>query len=146
MDAATFPVAVRASFDRRAAAMRWADKQFPENAHLVNNARIDVLVREALANDDERNGEDAHVLMPSNDAAVPVGPDADLAAVLRAAAPTYAACDYGDGHSGPVAGLLPLAAPPQIVVLALCEDCLVLLATAYPQAHFIFNNTEGTDR
>ncbi len=137
MNGATLTAAT-ASLDRLGAAMAWAERQFPENAHLVNNARISDVVREALDSAEERNGEDAHFLLPSADAVVAVAPDADVVGVLRAAAPTYAACDYHDGDSGPVAGLLPVTAPPQIVVLALCDDCLVLLATVYAHARFVF--------
>jgi hypothetical protein len=143
MDTATY-IATTASLDRHAAAQAWAERQWPENDHLVNNARLDELVRAAVSGAHERNAEDAHLIVPSADVVVPVGPDTDLVGALRRYAPDYAVCDHCDGVSGPVAGLLPLTAPPQIVALALCEDCLVLLATVYPAATFVFLTPERT--
>jgi len=143
MDTATL-IAGTASMDRLLAAMAWAERQFPTNDDLMNNARICQVVRAALRSDEDRNAEDAHVIFPSTGAAVPVAPDTDLVDVLRASAPTYGVCDYGDGPSGPIAGLVCAVAPPQIVALALCQDDLVMLATVYPRAHFVFQNPEGT--
>jgi hypothetical protein len=138
MDTATFTAAT-ASMDQWSAAVDWAARQWPENGHLTDNARINKVVR--LAPDTvARNGEDAHLLYPSTAAAVPVAPGTDLVGLLRAHAPMYAPCDYCDGASGPVAGLVPVVAPPQIVVLALCVDCLVVLTAVYPTARFILTS------
>ncbi|MDQ1664467.1 MAG: hypothetical protein QOH75_498 [Actinomycetota bacterium] len=140
-------LATTASLDRTLAAIAWAERQFKTNAHCINNARVEAVVLHTLQvtagpdHDGEpgRSREDSHLLLPSTGQAVPVAPDADLVGLLRTAAPTRAACDYCQTADVPVAGLLPVATPPQIVALVLCGDCLVVLGTAYPLAHFVFH-------
>jgi hypothetical protein len=145
MDEAMF-LSATASVDRTLAAIAWAEHRFPSNHDLVNNARIEEVILQTLRRtagpdgDGEpgRNGEDAHLLLPSTGLAVPLAPDADVVGAIRTAAPTCAACDYCGTPEAPVAGLLPVVAPPQIVVLALCGNCIVVLASAFPHAEFVF--------
>lgn len=147
---AEFLTPLRASFDQQEAARAWAERQFPENAHLIDNARIEQVVLDVLDRTAaDRAGDGAHVLVPAADWAVPVAPDADVATAIRAAAPRTAPCDWHGGDWAAPAALLPVVAPPQIVVLALCARCTAFLDATYPSARFIFpdatpNSPEGT--
>ncbi len=134
-----FPTALRAEVDQHQAAIPWARGLFPENAYVINNARVEEVVLDALGvTAAERGGGGSHVLVPSTGRAWTVGPDDDLLRALRAAAPRQSPCDYHGGEwSAPVA-LLPVVAPPHVVLLALCGRCIGLLDLNYPSARFVF--------
>lgn len=147
---ADFLVPLRASFDQQEAARAWARQQFPENAHLIDNARVEQVVLDVLGQTaSDRAGDGAHVLVPAAEWAVGVGPTADVAAAVRAAAPRQSPCDYHGGDWAAPAALLPVVAPPHIVVLALCARCTAFLDNTYPSVRFIFldatpDTPEGT--
>jgi hypothetical protein len=143
-------LATTASLDRHAAAQAWADRQFSENEYATNNSRIEKLILETLASTD-RDPENANLILPCADMVLPLAPDADVVSAVQATAPEYAVCDYHGGEAGPVAGLLPVVAPPQIIAVALCGHCLGVLDAAYPNATFVFldaipDSPEGTDQ
>lgn len=139
-----FTAGVRASFDQHAAAARWVAGLYPANASLLNEGGISDLVREALAGGSDpypftdRGAEDAHVLVRASGRVVVVGPGTDVEAATRAAALPLARCDYCDGDLAPVASLLPVPAPPQLVALSLCTFCTSRMADAYPDARLFF--------
>jgi len=139
-----FTVGVRASFDQHAAAAAWVAALYPDNAWLLVEDGISDLVREALAGGPDpypfavRDCEDAHVLVRASGRVVVVGPGTDVEAATRAAALPLARCDYCGGDVAPVASLLPVPAPPQLVVLSLCTFCASRVADTYPDARLFF--------
>lgn len=151
-----FTAGVRASFDQHAAAARWVAELYPDNAWLREDNVISDLVLKALAggldnacpftdSDHEvaypftdRGPEDAHVLLLASGRMVVVGPGTDVEAATRAAADRVARCDYCGGDVAPVASLLPVPAPPQLVALSLCTFCTSRMADAYPDARLFF--------
>lgn len=142
-----FTVAVRSSFDRHATAARWVESLYPENAWLINDQRVDLVVRGVLRDGSEpyaggRDPENANILVAATGAVVLLTPDTDVDAAVRAAAGAasraVARCDYCGALAVPTAGLLPVVAPPQIVVLALCTGCVAHLDAAFPDCNFLF--------
>ena len=128
----------RAIADQREAAMRWARSLFPANAWLNDNARITEVVLVTLADTfAERADGHSHLLIAATGGAVPLAPDDDVQDRIRAAGPHHAPCDYCEAGPAPLAGLLPVAAPPQVVVLALCRRCVGLLDHKYPFLHLV---------
>lgn len=131
--------ALRAGYDQREQAMAWARRQFPSNSDLINNARIEEVALDApRVTASERVGDGSYVLVPATDRAHPVGPDCDLDAALRAAAPRQSPCGYHGGEWRTPTALLPLVTPPHIVLLTLCAGCVALLDGIYPLARFVF--------
>lgn len=140
-----YTAGVRASFDQHAAAARWVAELYPDNAWLREDNVVSDLVQEALAGGPpeaypftDRGAEDAHVLLRASGRMVVVGPGTDVEAATRAAADRVARCDYCGGDVAPVASLLPVPAPPQLVALSLCTFCTSRLAVAYPDARLFF--------
>ena len=137
--ATEFLTALWAEVDQHQAAIPWARGLFPENAYVINNARVEEVVLDTLnVSAAERGQGGSYVLVPSTGRAWPVGPDSDLLGALRAAAPRQSPCDYHGGEWSAPAGLLPVVAAPHVVLLALCGTCVGLLDLNYPAAQFVF--------
>lgn len=129
----------RAHYDQVEAAMRRVGSLYPENADLINNARIEQVVQRVLdATTGDRSGSDAHLLIAASERVVVLPPEAAGEAAVRAAGPRLCPCDYCGGHEGPPAALLPVAVAPQVVVLALCWTCVALLDQDQPSCRFAF--------
>ncbi len=142
-----FTAAVRSSFDQHATAVRWAGSLYPDNAWLINDRRVDTVVRGVLRDGSERyaegrDPENANILVAATGAVVLLTPDTEVDAAVRAAAGAasraVARCDYCGALAVRTAALLPVVAPPQIVVLALCAACVAHLDRNFPDCHFLF--------
>ena len=144
MDADLEP-GILAMVDAVLAATDWSFRLYPENGWCVEDARIDALVLEALADGEEKDRIESVpgqtlLLVHSNGRVLAVAPDATratLEASAKAAAPRVAACDYCAGPPAAVVGLLPVPAGATLTVFSLCADCLVFLRNTFPDAAFI---------
>lgn len=132
---------VRAAADQRLAAISYVEHAWPQNRHLVNDARVEAALLAAVAaavtgyGVEWRNGV-GYLLVPAlGGAYVELEPGTDLHTFVRRNVPAApSSCDRCDRLPTPEAGRfgwLVLPYPPHLVALSVCDDCATELNRDY---------------
>lgn len=131
------PPALTALADRVLAANDDAERRWPHNRRLINDARTESVLLDALVGpspaeawQDVEPGQ-VTVLWPSTGALVPAPPGVDLASSARRAVPRAARCDRC-GHDGEVFGALLIEAGAKVIALVMCGACALDLGHLDP--------------